>query len=140
MSARAEVSTSILAELRAICLALPEAFEEPAWVGTRWRIRTRTFAHVLTIAQGWPPVYASALGEDGPTTVLMFRSSGEELDVLRAAGPPFFAPPWRADEVGVRLAEPIDRDEVTELLTDSYCLLAPAKLARLVERPGPSAG
>ena len=25
----------------------PEAREEQAWVGTRWRIRTRTFAHVL---------------------------------------------------------------------------------------------
>ena len=28
-----------------------------------------------------------------------------------------------------------DWDEVAELLTDSYCIQAPAKLAGLVERP-----
>jgi hypothetical protein len=29
----------ILTRLRAICLALPDAHEEHAWVGIRWRIR-----------------------------------------------------------------------------------------------------
>ena len=39
----------IVTELRSVCLRLPEAYEEQAWVGTRWRIRKRTFAHVLVI-------------------------------------------------------------------------------------------
>ena len=39
----------VLAALRAICLGLPEAYEESAWAGTRWRIRQRTFAHVRTV-------------------------------------------------------------------------------------------
>ncbi|MCW2798958.1 MAG: hypothetical protein JWQ70_430, partial [Aeromicrobium sp.] len=41
-----EVPPEILDRLRPICLGLPEAYEEPAWTGTRWRVRTRTFAHV----------------------------------------------------------------------------------------------
>ena len=34
-----DVPAEIVAELRSICLGLPEAREEQAWVGTRWRIR-----------------------------------------------------------------------------------------------------
>jgi hypothetical protein len=44
MHERADVSPHVVDALRTICLALPEAHEEAAWVGTRWRIRTRTFA------------------------------------------------------------------------------------------------
>jgi hypothetical protein len=132
-----DVSDEIVVSVRAICTTLPEVIEEPAWVGTRWRVRTKTFAHVLRISRGWPPVYARAAAVDGPVDVLMFRSSGTELDVLRAAGQPFLAPPWRRDEVGLLLAvgSAVDWSEVRELLTESFCCQAPAKLARLVERP-----
>jgi hypothetical protein len=114
---------------------LPEAYEEQAWVGTRWRIRTRTFAHVLQVDAGWPPAYARAAATDGPVTVLTFRSSGPDLDALRRAGKPFFAPVWRADEVGMALDARVDWDEVAELLTESYCVLAPKQLAKRVARP-----
>jgi hypothetical protein len=124
-----------VAQVRTICLVLPEAYEEPAWTGTRWRIRSKTFAHILMIAAGWPPVYAAAAGTDGPVQVLMFRSAGEELGMLREAVEPFFAPPWRADEIGLRLHVSTDWAEVTELLTESYCRQAPKKLAALLERP-----
>jgi hypothetical protein len=139
MTTGAGVSPDVLARLRAVCLGLPEAHEEQAWVGTRWRVRTRTFAHVLALADGWPPAYARAAGTDGPCMVLTFRSSGAELDVLGATGHPFFRPPWAPDVVGM-LLEPgddggVDWTEVTELLTDSYCVMAPRRLAALVERP-----
>ena len=130
-----EVSAGVLDRLRPVCMALPDAFEEPAWVGIRWRVRTRTFAHVLRVDSGWPPAYARAAGNDGPLTVLMFRSSGPELDVLRRSGRPFFAPPWRDDEVGMVLGADTDWDEVAELLTESYCTQAPRSLAARVERP-----
>ena len=135
MAPHADVSAEILDTIRAVCLALPEVHEEEAWVGTRWRIRTRTFAHVLVVDEGWPPAYARAVGSDGPITVLMFRSSGAERDALRNGGPPFFSVPWRADEVGLVLGGDVDRTEVAELLTDSYCLLAPRNLAATVDRP-----
>lgn len=125
----------IVARLRLVCLALPEAYEERAWVGTRWRIRGKTFAHVLEIDDGWPPVYAREAGTDGPATVLMFRSAGPELDALRRIGSPFFAPVWRADEVGMVLGDEPDGDEIAELVTESYCLLAPRRLSEGVDRP-----
>ena len=135
MATRGDVPQSILTRLRSICLALPEAREETAWVGVRWRVRTRTFAHVLIIDEGWPPAYARAAATDGPVPVVMFRSSGPELDVLRETGAPFFGPPWRADEVGLLLGTDVDWNEVAELVTESYCVQAPRHLAATVERP-----
>ena len=135
MPARGAVTPPIVERLRALCAELPEVREEAAWVGTRWRVRTRTFAHVLVIDDGWPPAYARAAQTHGPVTVLMFRSAGPELAALVATGEPFFATPWRADEVGVRVDASSDWREIGELITESYCLLAPTKLARLVERP-----
>ena len=135
MTEYADVQPEIITRLRTVCLRLPEAYEEPAWVGTRWRIRSRTFAHVLFVDSGWPPAYARAAADDGPITVVMFRSSGAELEVLRNTGRPFFAPVWRSDEVGMVLDEPVDWEEVAELVTDSYRILAPPSLAKLVDQP-----
>ena len=125
----------LVAGVRAVALALPDAYEEAAWVGTRWRIRSRTFAHLLTIEKGRPQSHARAAGTAGPCTVLTFRSSGLELETLRRTGPPFFAARWRGDEVGLLLDGDVDWAEVGELLTDSYCLLAPQRLAASVTRP-----
>ena len=121
--------------IRSACLALPEAYEEEAWIGTRWRVRGKTFAHLLPIDDGRPPAYARAAATEGPATVLMFRSTGEELAALRDGGAPYFAPPWRADEVGLVLDEDVDWAEVAELLAESYCAQAPATLVALVDRP-----
>jgi hypothetical protein len=125
----------VVDRLRAICGTLPEVVEQEAWVGTRWRIRTKTFAHVLVVDDGRPAAHARALGHDGPAVVLTFRSGGEELAVLEQAGPPFFSPVWFEDIVGLELDDATDWDEVAELCTESYCLLAPKKLAALVTRP-----
>ena len=130
-----DVAAEIVDRLRSVCLAFPEAYEESAWVGTRWRIRKKTFAHVLTIDAGRPPGYARAAATDGPLTVLTFESSGPELAALSEAGDPFFKPPWRPTVVGMVLGARVDWDEVGELLTESYCIHAPKKLVELVERP-----
>jgi hypothetical protein len=121
-----------------MCLALPDVYEEQAWTGTRWRIRKDTFAHVLVIADGWPPVYARAAGTEGPATVLTFQSSGDELAAFTNLGHPYFRPVWRPGIVGMFIEPSIDWTEVAELLVESYCLLAPKKLAALVERPSSS--
>ena len=135
MTERAEVPPELVHRIGAVCRPLPEVVEEAAWVGTRWRVRGKTFAHVLQIADGWPPAYARAATTNGPVVVLMFRSTGEELAALRDGGAPFFAPPWRADEVGLVLGDAVDWDEVRELLAESYCAQAPTTLAALVDRP-----
>lgn len=113
-----------VAELRAVCLGLPETYEETAWVGTRWMVRRRNFAHVLSIDSG-----------DGPTAILTFRSQGPELEVLRRVGHPFFRLGWGRDVMGMVLDDATDWDEVAEIVTESYCVLAPKKLAAQVDRP-----
>jgi hypothetical protein len=133
-----DVPPETLGRLRTLCLGLPEAHEEQAWVGTRWRIRTRTFAHVLTVDDGWPPAYARAVGSDGPCVVLTFRVSGPELEALSHAGRPFFKPVWFPDIIGMVLDAQTDWGEVAELVTAGYCLLAPKSLAARVDpTPGP---
>jgi hypothetical protein len=130
------VDAALLSGVRAVALALPETYEERAWAGTRWRIRGRTFAHLLDIENGRPQGHARAAGSAGPCSVLTFRSSGLELETLRRTGPPFFAAPWRGDEVGMVVDDDVDWEEVGELVTDSYCLLAPQRLVASVCRPG----
>lgn len=127
----------IVAKLRAICRRLPEVVEEAAWVGTRWTIRKRNFAHVMKIEAGWPPAYARAAGSDGPLVVLTFRAEGELADALRSAGAPFFfaewGTRWGTQVIGMRLGGSVDWDEVRLLVTESYRLLAPKKLVASLE-------
>ena len=124
----------VVDRLRAICARLPESYEEPAWIGTRWRIRKRTFAHVYTVDDGWPPAYAHAPSSTVPLCAMTFRSSGPELEALTLAGPPFFKPPWSATVVGMLLDDDTDWDEVAELPTDSYLIMAPKRLAAVVSQ------
>lgn len=140
MPDRPDVPAHVLGRLRAICLALPDAYEEQAWVGTRWMVRKKTFAHVLGISDEYPPAYARDAPFVGDATVLTFRSDGQELDALVAGGHPFYKPRWHPQIVGMVVEDTVDWDELTELLTESYCLRAPRKLGALVPRPGPAAG
>ncbi|PZG02725.1 MmcQ/YjbR family DNA-binding protein [Micromonospora deserti] len=135
MSAPGDVPPEFLDRLRPICRGLPETYEEPAWVGVRWRIRQRTFAHVLTVDPDHQMAYARAAATDEPICVLTFRSPVDEIHALVASGHPFFKPDWGADVLGMVLDDTVDWAEVGELLTESYCLLAPKKLATLVARP-----
>lgn len=135
MTTRPQVPSDIVAKLASICLGLPEACEEPAWVGTRWMINKKNFAHVLMIDSGWPPAYAQAANSDGPIIVLTFRLPVARLDAPRFARAPFFRPRWFANIVGMVIDDRVDWDEVSDLLTESYCVLAPKKLVALVDRP-----
>lgn len=127
---RPDAPPEIVARLRSVCLALPEAVEERAWAGTRWCVRKKNFAHVLMIAAGWPPAYAKAAASDGPVCVMTFRSPLPELDAFAYTGSPFFRPGWWPDIVGMVLDDRTDWDAVAGLVTESYCRLAPKKLAQ----------
>lgn len=128
MPGRPPPEPGIVSALRAICLGLPEAREEAAWTGTRWRVRKETFAHVVRIEGGWPPAYAKAAASPGPLTVLTFRSTIAGFDPAHYAEAPFFRPVWFADIVGLRLDDATDWDEVAGLIGASYRALAPQKL------------
>ena len=88
-------------------------------------VRKRNFAHVFGMCDAQGAV----------TTMLAFRSPDEERDALVASGHPFFLLGWGRNVVGMVLEDAVDWEEVRELVTDSYCVLAPKKLVALVERP-----
>lgn len=125
MTQYTDVPAAIVRRVRAACAHLPEANEEQAFAGVRWRIRGRTLAHVVTVDE--PPA---------PVTMVFFHAAQEEIDALVAAGDPFL-PGWGGGLLTMVLREDGTTDwvEVKELLTESYCRLAPKKLIARLDRP-----
>jgi hypothetical protein len=130
---RIEPDGEIVARLSTTALALPEAHEEDAWTGVRWRIRTKTFAHVMVAQAGYESSFRDLTGVADPTTVLTFRATGEELLALVHAGMPFYKPPWSPTIVGMVIDDDTDWAEVADLVTESYRFCAPQRLARLLD-------
>jgi hypothetical protein len=121
----ADVPADVVEQLRTPCLALPETTEEQAWTGRRFVVRKKNFAHVFAIHDP----------EGVLRTILAFRSPDEERGVLLASGHPFFLLGWGRNAVGMVLEDDTDWDEVREIVTESYCVMAPQKLVALVDRP-----
>lgn len=131
---RIEPTADVVAKVASTALSLPDAYEEDAWTGVRWRVRKKTFAHVLVAQEGYTSAYRDMTGVTEPTTVLTFRSSGDELLALVHAGPPFYQPPWSPTVVGMVLDGDTDWEEVAELVTESYQFCAPQKLRHRLDR------
>jgi YjbR len=130
---RIQPGPDVVRRLGAIALRLPDAIEEDAWTGVRWRVRSKTFAHVMVAQDGYESAYFEVTGQPGPETVLTFRATGDELLALTHAGLPFYKPPWSPTVVGLVLDEDTDWTEVAELVTESYRFCAPQKLVRLLD-------
>ena len=127
MSGPGDVPPSILDRLRPICQGLPEAYEEPAWIGIRWRIRKRTIAHVYSPGD--------------QSVVMTFRVPAGELLGLTGNGFPYFRADWGHNVARAVLGDHTDWTEIAELLTDSYAEMAPKFLvARLALPPADSMG
>ena len=133
MARRIEPAEAVVRRLGALAARLPEAYQEDAWTGVRWRIRTKTFAHVMVAQEGYESAYRDITGDPGTRTVLTFRAAGDELLALTHAGLPFYKPPWSPTIVGVVLDDDTDWTEIGELVTESYRHCAPQKLARLLD-------
>ena len=73
MTGPGDVPSEILDRLRPVCRRLPETYEEPAWIGVRWRIRKRTIAHVYTPDPRRHPVAARHMVAGEGPTLLTFR-------------------------------------------------------------------
>jgi hypothetical protein len=132
LPARGAPPPDVLARLRLFCLELPDAREEVAWAGVRWNIGRKNFAHALVIDGGWPPAYVRAASIDNGC-VCTFRLNREQCAAPRFHRAPFFRPVWFPNIAGVRIDARTDWDELELLLKESYRVLAPAKLAALVE-------
>jgi hypothetical protein len=68
-----------------------------------------------------------------PVPLLVVRADPDEREALLSIGHPFFAPRAGRERIGVLLSEGTDWEEVRELVTESYRVLAPKKLSRLLD-------
>ena len=123
---RPEVPEEYVRRIASVLESFPAVTRERAWTGLRWKVRGRTVAHVFG-------------GEDQRFRVT-FRGEPDEVSAFEHLGDPYFRCGWGHDAIGVLLDETTDWEEVAELLTDSYCLRAPGRLAERVERPVPPSG
>ena len=115
-----------LATLRALCLALPEVTERVGHNEPAWFVRgKRSFV-----------TYADHHHDDRLAFWCAAPPGAQE--VLIAADPKrFFRPPYVGVRgwLGVYLDVPQDWDEIAVLVRDAYLMVAPRKLAALVEQP-----
>jgi hypothetical protein len=117
---------SPLARLRKLCLALPEAHEVEAWGEPTFRVRNKLFA-----------MYAAPNNHHGGGRAAVWckAAAGNQALMLRAEPERYFVPPYVGPSgwVGVWLDRNPDWSEVKDLMRDSYRLVAPKRLAALLE-------
>lgn len=110
--------------LRALCLALPEVTEKLSHGEPTWFVRK---------------VFVS-LAEHHHDDRLAFWCAappGAQEELLAAEPERFFRPPYVGGRgwLGVRLDVDVDWDEIAEIVTDAYRVIAPRRLAALVTQP-----
>jgi len=129
VSAPVEVPEDILERVRALCMALPEATVRVDYS----LIRARSTAHSFDIRRRSFCLLVAVEDRTGkPVPLLVLRADPHEREALLSIGQPFFTPRAGRDRIGVRLTDDTDWEEIRELVTESYRVLAPKKLtARL---------
>jgi hypothetical protein len=107
--------------LRAICLALPGAVEKQAWGDPIFRVGGK--------------IFAMEKRGDGRISVWCKAPPGSQMVLVGADPDRFFVPPYVGGKgwVGMRLDDGPDWDEVTEVVRRSYRLIAPRRLAALID-------
>jgi len=102
-------------DVREVALALPESSERLTWGTPGYRVRKKLFARI------W----------DEPDVLVLWRESPEERDALIETEPDKFFKSGHYEGypmVLVRLGA-VDREELTDLLVESWFLNAPKRLA-----------
>ncbi len=113
-----------LAELREVCLALPESVEVEAWGRPTFRAGKRMFA----VFEG---------GEDHPFA-MVFKPEPEERPAL-VDDPRFYVPAYYGPSGWLALdltAAPVDWDEVAELAETSYRQVALKRMLAALDARG----
>ena len=115
-----KASRTALDRLRAICLALPEAVEKETWELPTFRVRDKIFVMAI-------------IGES-PLALWCKAPPGSQAILVGADPERFFVPPYVGHKgwVGMRLGKGVDWREVETLVTRSYRLTAPKRLAASV--------
>jgi predicted DNA-binding protein (MmcQ/YjbR family) len=109
---------SRVAKLRKIALALPETHEELTWEAhPTFRVRKKIFVIVAA-----------------DHSSINMKADPDERPALLANEERFFLPAYVGSKgwIGMYLTKGVDWSEVAELVTTSYCMIAPKTLAKLV--------
>jgi hypothetical protein len=119
------MSDDPLDRVRRVCLALPEATEQEAWGEPTFRVRKKIFA-----------MYAAAGNHHGAGRNSLWCNAplGVQQMLIHSDADTYFSPPY----VGVKgwigiVLDRVDDRELAELVAQSYCMVAPKKLAALVD-------
>jgi len=109
-----------LARLRAICLELPEAVEQETWEIPTFRVRAKIFA-MYTADDDRPAFWCKA-------------PPGSQTILVGADPERFFVPPYVGHKgwIGVHLDDRPDWREIAALVTRSWRMTAPKRLAARV--------
>jgi hypothetical protein len=119
------MSDDALERVRRACLALPEAFEQEAWGEPTFRVRKKIFA-----------MYAAAGNHHGAGRDSLWCNAplGVQQMLMHADADTYFSPPYVGVKgwIGIVLGR-VDDKELGELVAQSYCMVAPKKLAAMVD-------
>jgi predicted DNA-binding protein (MmcQ/YjbR family) len=117
-----------LVRLTEICAGLPETEREPTGQHAIFRVRQKVFAYFLEDHHG-----------DGIVAVVFKAHPGQNQALIDEDPRRFYMPSYVGPRgwAALRLdTGEIDWQEVTELVTESYRLIAPKRLAALTEAAG----
>jgi predicted DNA-binding protein (MmcQ/YjbR family) len=125
-----EVPEDIVERVRALCLALPEVTVRIDYSQTDVRSTARSFdirrrSFCLLVA------YEDSSGK--PVPLLVLRVGPGEREALLSTGHPFLASRAGRDRIVVVLTGDTNWEEIRELVTESYRILAPKKLTALLD-------
>ena len=117
---------SPIAQLRKICLALPEAHEVEAWGEPTFRVKNKLFA-----------MYADSTSHHGGGRPgVWIKSTHVNQDLLVHEDPDrYFKPPYVGPSgwIGVYLDKRPPWSIVSDLLRDGYLLIAPKKISAALD-------
>lgn len=125
-----KIPKGIFERVSALCLALPEvtARVDPS------RVKVRSTAHSFDIRRrSFCLLIAFEAANGTAVTQLVLRTDPADREALLSVGHPFYDSRGGHDRIRVLLAEDTDWDEIRELVTDSYRILAPKKLSALLD-------
>jgi hypothetical protein len=114
-----DVPDEVVTRVESCLRTLPEVERTTDRYAYAFKIRRRVFAYLLSVENP-----SGAL-----ITMLVCRADPQERAALLAGGHPYFPPRSGQDRLGVVLDDATDWEEIGELVTESYRLLAPKRLA-----------
>lgn len=112
-------------DIREICLSMPEAFEKASYGGRpSWRTKSKMFTWI----------------REKPEALVVWVESQEDKEALIASEPKKFFTTDHYDGHPIVLVnlDAIDKDEVTELLIESWRMRSPKKLVKAWDEANPA--